>query len=72
MYVGLRLSRNAALSPVAIAALGPVTVALEDPQGDERVEEVVDAARVEAEAFADLRAGHRLVAELREELQLHG
>jgi hypothetical protein len=59
------------LSGVAVATIGPVTVTVEEPQRDERVEKVVDGARVEAKPFAYLRAGHRFGAELREQLQLH-
>jgi len=40
-------------------------------QRDERVQKVVDGSRVKAEAFADLLAGHRFGAEMREQLQLH-
>ena len=60
------------LSRVAIAAVAPLTVPLQESQRDEGVEEVVDPSRVEAELFADLLTGHRIGAEVREQLQLHG
>ena len=66
----LLVEERRGLRRVAIAAVGAVAVALEEPQRDERVEKVVDPARVQPEPFAELLTGHRLVAELREQLQL--
>ena len=59
------------LGSVAIAATASVAVALQEPQRDQGVEKVVDPSGVEAEPFADLLPGHRLGAELREQLELH-
>jgi hypothetical protein len=58
------------LGGIAVAALGTVPVPLQEPRGDERVEEVVDPARMKPQPIAYLRAGQHLVAELREQLQL--
>jgi hypothetical protein len=55
---------------VAVATIGAVTVALQEPQRNERVEKVVDGPRVEAEPFADLVTGQRFGAEMRDELEL--
>ena len=70
-YVGLCLSRKAAVSGrVAVAALASFPVAFEESERDERVEEVVNPARMEAERGADRLGRHRVVTEHCEEFEL--
>jgi hypothetical protein len=69
---GAPLVQRRRFGRVAIAALAPDAIALEELQGDERVDEVVDRSRMEAEPLADLLTGHRVVTESREQLQPNG
>lgn len=54
---GFFVEEVGALGGVVVEGPGPVAVAAEELHGDEGVEEVGDAARVEAEGFAEVGAG---------------
>ena len=60
------------LGRVVVARLGAVAATAQEPEGDERVEEVGSAARVEAETFADLVTRQLLRSHDREEVELNG
>ena len=57
---------------VQILGRRTVAFAVEELHGDERVEEIGDRARVQAELRAQFFSGHAAVAELGEDTELHG
>ena len=56
---------------IAVARCRAIAVALEELESDERVEEVLPAARVDAGGRAQFRAGHAARCELREDAEVH-
>ena len=60
------------LGRVAVARVGPVAIALEKAQGEQRVEEIGVGPRVEAERLLQIAAGHGPVAEGGEQPHFQG
>src|SRR5437870_1213323 len=59
-----------AFGGIEVARGWPITLPLEELHGDQRVEEVGNGARVQAEFPAQLRAGEPLAGELGEDAEL--
>jgi hypothetical protein len=56
--------------PPVVKSSAPITLAVEQLEGDERIGEVGDRPRVEPQRLGDLRSCHRLAAQPREQLEL--
>ena len=61
--------KRGSLRRVPILALGSITIAVQETERDERIEEVVSASRMDSERDSKLLRGHRTVAECREEIE---
>ena len=66
----LVIEESSRLGAVAIAARSPIAVPFENPQCDQRVEEVMDRARMETHPCAEFLTCHRAAAEVTEEVEL--
>jgi hypothetical protein len=68
----LRVEERRRFGTVAVAAVGALSIALEEAQRDQRVEKVVDRPRVQPEPCTDFLTRHRRATQMAEQVQLDG